>query len=609
MKPLHFAAAALIGLGCSTLPPNAAAAEYCVPLENGGSICGETQSANGKEYSVFKGIQYATQKRWEPSIIVPSYAPKTPATDFGKSCIQMGYDSSKDPDQSEDCLFLNIWTPQTEDKAKKDRPVMVFIHGGAFIAGKSNDTYPPKKKGSPPPKEEFLLYNGATFAAEHDVILVTFNYRLGALGFMQLTFSEQGDIPYGGNYGLQDQMNALKWVQENIDKFGGNPNKVTLFGESAGAMSAGLHLWGTTETQDLFNAVIMESNPIGYRYRSNEDGAKQAKMFVGCLAAVKSKIKVNKDCNPVLTTENVDLNNYTLDEISDAQSLYATYNSIHLDTGIVGLPGALPFTPIIDGKFLTQQPASQLKDGSKKPLIFGFNQNEGIYFAQAAEPQTKKILYKHMVKGLFTCASTKDKGCTATVLGTPEYNPQTAFTDEQRRGLANDKVTALSNLINDFAFSCANMSIKPNADQTNIWAYFFNQPDQVQILPGTGSNACGPQNQWDNSCHAAELPFVFNSLPPTTSNANKKLAMGMNTIWATFAKNYDTTGPEHGWDKWQAQTSGSTDAPLLNVLNDDNTKISENIFETRHCTNWLNDWPVKVRNYNAAMQIIHETTQ
>ncbi len=604
MKTLPFAAAIMIGLGCSTFSSKAEAQDYCVPFENGGSICGKTHDLSAtSSYSVFKGIEYATQKRWEPSIVVPSYGPKTPATDFGKSCIQMGYDPAKDPDQSEDCLFLNVWTPKTEAQSVKDLPVMVFIHGGAFVAGKSNDMYPPEKN-------EFLLYDGATFAAEQGVILVTLNYRLGALGFMQLTLSQQGDIPYGGNYGLQDQMNALKWVQSNIEKFGGDPGKITLFGESAGAMSVGLHLWGTSDTQDLFNAAIMESNPIGYRYRNNEDGAKQAKMFVGCLAAVKSKIKVNKDCNPLFATENVDLNNYTLDDISKAQTLYAKYNAVHLDiNGTVGLPGALPFTPIIDGKFLTQQPADQLKDGSKKPLIFGFNQNEGIYFAQKAEPKSNMILYQEMVKKLFKCASPKDKGCSATVLGTPEYSPKTVFTEEQRRGLANDKVTALSNLINDFAFSCANMSVKPDADQTNIWAYFFNQPDQIQLLPASGSNACGPQNQWDNSCHAAELPFVFNSLPPTTSEANKKLAMTMNTVWATFAKNYDTTGPEQDWEKWQTQTSESKGSPPLNVLNDDNTPISENIFETRHCTNWLNDWPVKVRDYNAAMQIIRETTQ
>ncbi|KZK86946.1 Para-nitrobenzyl esterase [Pseudovibrio sp. Ad13] len=598
MKPLHLAAATLIGLGCSALSMSAAADEYCVPFENGGSICGVTSEKDS--YSLFKGIEYATQKRWDPSTIVSNYDPKTPASEFGKSCIQMGYDSSKDPDQSEDCLFLNIWTPKTENVSKQGLPVMVFIHGGAFIAGKSNDMYPPEKN-------EFLLYDGATFAAEQDVILVTFNYRLGALGFMQLSFSDQGEVPVGGNYGLQDQMTALQWVQDNIKKFGGDPDKVTLFGESAGAMSAGLHLWGTSKTQDLFNAVIMESNPIGYRYRNNEDGAKQAKMFLGCLAAIKKKIKINMDCNLIWAEQSADLSDYTLDDISKAQTLYAKYNFSHLDlSGIVGLPGALPFTPIIDGKFLTQQPADQLRTGSTKPLIFGFNQNEGIYFAQKAEPLTKIIFYQNLVKNLFNCASVKDKDCTETILGTAEYSPKTVFTQEQRRGLANDKVTALSNLINDFAFSCANMDVKPKSDQTNIWAYFFNQPDQVQILPGSGSNACGPQNQWDNSCHAAELPFVFNSLPPATSDANQKLAMTMNTAWATFAKNFDTTGPGQDWKKWQAPSASSQELPLLNILNDNDSPLSENIFETRNCKNWLGQWRPRTLDYNAAMQVFRE---
>jgi para-nitrobenzyl esterase len=118
--------------------------------------------------------------------------------------------------RSEDCLFLNIWAPAVDDAR---RPVMVWIHGGAFIIGSGSQT----------------IYRGNTLVPQGDIVLVSINYRLGALGFMKLKEVTGGKIPATGCEGLLDQIAAIEWVRDNIENFGGDPDNITVFGESAGA--------------------------------------------------------------------------------------------------------------------------------------------------------------------------------------------------------------------------------------------------------------------------------------------------------------------------------------------------------------------------------------
>ena len=135
--------------------------------------------------------------------------------------------------QSEDCLYLNVWTPGLDDAA---RPVMVWIHGGAFTIGSGSEDY----------------YNGSNLASRGDVVIVTINYRLGALGFLNLP--SLGET----NFGMRDQVAALKWVQANIANFGGDPGNVTIFGESAGGMSVA-SLMASPEAAGLFQKAIPQS--------------------------------------------------------------------------------------------------------------------------------------------------------------------------------------------------------------------------------------------------------------------------------------------------------------------------------------------------------------
>lgn len=193
-------------------------------------------------HRLFAGVPYAAAPVGPKRFAAPAPAPGWPgerdATRAGPRCIQ---DPSSDPEQganaTEDCLSLNVWTPPVSDEK---RPVMVWIHGGAFVGGSSG------------------IYDAGRLAARGGIIVVTINYRLGTLGFLaHPALGAGGDI---GNYGLADQQAALRWVRDNIADFGGDPQKVTVAGESAGGMSVCDHLV-SPGSAGLFRAAILMSAP------------------------------------------------------------------------------------------------------------------------------------------------------------------------------------------------------------------------------------------------------------------------------------------------------------------------------------------------------------
>jgi para-nitrobenzyl esterase len=198
------------------------------------------------DHRLFAGIPYAAPPvgalRWRPPEPAAGWAGFRDATRPGPRCTQ---DVSNDVDQtetSEDCLTLNVWTPPPSGEK---RPVMVWIHGGSFINGSGD------------------IYNARSLASRGDVVVVTINYRLGALGFLaHPALGPAGDV---GNYGLADQQAALRWVHDNIAAFGGDADKVTIAGESAGAMAVCDHLVAP-DSQGLFSAAIIQSGPCAAQY-------------------------------------------------------------------------------------------------------------------------------------------------------------------------------------------------------------------------------------------------------------------------------------------------------------------------------------------------------
>lgn len=196
-------------------------------------------------YRLFQGIPYAAAPvgplRWQPPVAPVPWTAVRDATKPGVRCIQ---DVRIDPDfgrpTGEDCLNLSVWTPAAAT-ADSPRPVLVWIHGGGFLNGSSD------------------IYNARWLATRGDIVVVTINYRLGALGFLAHP-ALAADRDQLGNYGLADQQAALRWVRDNIAEFGGDPAKVTVAGESAGAISVCDHLVAP-ESAGLFRGAIMQSGP------------------------------------------------------------------------------------------------------------------------------------------------------------------------------------------------------------------------------------------------------------------------------------------------------------------------------------------------------------
>lgn len=225
-------------------PPGVGGGDSTIVRTARGALRGESLAGG---VTVFRGIRYAEppvgELRWKPPVAAAPWADVLPAIDFGAACTQV----SSVPDSiyarklkgmSEDCLFLNVWRPPQAANA----PVMVWVHGGSLRTGGSASG----------------LYEGSALARK-GVVVVTLNYRLGVLGYLaHPQLSEESPFGSSGNYGLLDQIEALRWVRENIAAFGGAPGNVTLFGESAGALSV-IELVTSPLARGLFHKVIVQS--------------------------------------------------------------------------------------------------------------------------------------------------------------------------------------------------------------------------------------------------------------------------------------------------------------------------------------------------------------
>lgn len=309
-----------------------------------GLIQGETQ--DGVE--TYFGIPYATPPvgdlRWQAPQLVETWKKVKKTTAFSPICLQPQEidPNTSEQEMSEDCLYLNIWTPANQENL----PVMVWIHGGAFLVGSGS----------------LDMYNGHNLASK-GVVVVTINYRLGSLGFLA--------HPDGlsGNYAFLDQLAALQWVQRNIEKFGGDPNKVTIFGESAGAMST-TTLMLSPLSENLFHRVIAQSgSPIINKY-----------IFPDSPGDLQKAFKVGKQFEIALGCDSlVCMRSKTGEEL-----LVAANSTFKLAVG------GLQFGPVVDGNFLPDSPENLLSKGEfkKVPLLIGSNADEGTLFVEGESTES-----------------------------------------------------------------------------------------------------------------------------------------------------------------------------------------------------------------------------
>ena len=233
---------------------------------------GKIEGIFRKGLYAFRGVPYAAppvgRLRWlppeppepwsgvRPVLRLASIAPQNP---IGLALL----DAPVPEPQDEDCLYLNVWTPILDDAR---RPVMVWIHGGGFTTGSGSS----------------LMYNGRTLSSRGDTVIVTINYRLNVLGFLNLNEVTRGKIPATGNEGLLDQAFALEWVRNNIANFGGDPDNVTIFGESAGGFSVGSQL-ALPKAKGLFHKAILQSGAAHSAYTNIDSANHVANTFLELL--------------------------------------------------------------------------------------------------------------------------------------------------------------------------------------------------------------------------------------------------------------------------------------------------------------------------------------
>lgn len=312
------------------------------------TVHGPVRGIDDGRAACWKGVRYAAPPVGELRFRAPqppqSWTEPADATAYGKVCPQPpvpNFPMNLGAGQDEDCLTVNVWAPPgTEPGAGK--PVMVWVHGGAYVLGSSSQPY----------------YNGRRLAAGGDVIVVTLNYRLGAFGFL--------DLPgFDTNVGLRDVLAALRWVRANIAAFGGDPERVTVFGESAGAGIV-TTLLAVPQAEGLFSAAIAQSSPVTSVY----DRSRAQLVTDGVL----DFLKVGAGEEHRLAGMPVD-------------AMIAATKKV-FDEVPVRNPGTLAFVPIIDGDLLTDYPVKLAREGRTHsvPLIIGTNRNEANLFRLMRSP-------------------------------------------------------------------------------------------------------------------------------------------------------------------------------------------------------------------------------
>lgn len=422
----------------------------------------------------FLGIPYAEpptgKLRWKPPVRKARWADCLEADQYGPACpqnppqISAIYDLPPHIQFDEDCLTLNIWAPENADGA----PVMVWIHGGSLVIG----------SGSEP------MYDGAALA-RRGIVVVTINYRLGALGWLahpELS-DEQGGI--SGNYGLQDQICALEWVSDNIAAFGGDPDRVTIAGESAGALSC-LYLMVSIPSRGLFHQVIAQSP---YMFSMPRLSAKH----LGLTSAEDAGEKFA--------------------ELAGARTL-AELRSLSVDRILhFAKESRWSATGVIDDVHLTDQLVILLQQGrqAKVPVLTGYNEGElrSLRAIAPPVPPTPKA-YAAMIR---------------EALG----NRAEEFL---RLYPADDLEASIVNASRDaiYGWSAATLAGCQTALDVNAWLYFFDHEDHQATARGL------------RAFHGSEIPFVFGNSGRTgpgwpssdDSSSSKEISEVMMQAWANF---------------------------------------------------------------------------
>jgi para-nitrobenzyl esterase len=450
---------------------------------------------------VYRGIPFAAppvgELRWRPPQSVEPWDGVRPATDFGPMCMQPTfagfYGIPADIPRGEDCLTLNLWTAAAT--AEERRPVMVWIHGGGFTVGSSR----------------LELYDGATLAREGAVV-VSVNYRLNAFGFLaHPALSAESEHDSSSHYGLLDQVAALEWVRDNVAAFGGDPDRVTIFGESAGSMSVSL-LTVTPLARGLFHRAIGESGaafaPVE---RLRGDGVRG--LSAEAVGEELAKVLGVADAEDVAAAMRA----------RSAQEILDTFQSNPMFGTLWG------FTPV-DGWVLPAQPREILERGEQVdvPVLIGTNDDEGSVLVDYFPADWRSSLegYRKALKTNY--------GDSADALGA--LYPAAA--DAEVRGAMAEILADDIFLFPTWAWAHGMASVSSPA-----WVYRFTKVPAIEEAESYGAY------------HGAELPYVFGTVWPGAEwdEDDEQLSKTIRGAWLRFAATGDPNGGE--LPQWPAFTA------------------------------------------------------
>ncbi|XP_054502613.2 bile salt-activated lipase-like isoform X3 [Agelaius phoeniceus] len=496
------------------------AATLGVVHTEGGFVEGENKKLGllGNYVDIFRGIPFAAPPRTlEDPQPHPGWDGTLEAKEFKKRCMQVKL-TQTDVRGSEDCLYLNIWVPQGRKQVSTKLPVMIYIYGGAFLLGGGQGA-------------NFLdnyLYDGEEIAVRGNVIVVTINYRVGPLGFLST-----GDENLPGNYGLKDQHMAIAWVKRNIKAFGGDPDNITIFGESAGAASVSLQTL-SPKNKGLFKRAISQSGVGLCSWAIQRDPLVWAKKLgekVGC------------------STDNTTVLANCL-RISDPKALTLAY---HLQLTHLPMPlvHTLAFSPVVDGDFLPEMPEKLFANAADIDYLAGVNNMDGHMFAGVDVPAINRPLVKvtadqvyNLIKGL--TVDRGEAGANAT------YNIYTqSWGDKPDQEVVKKTVV---DLITDYIFLiptqvALNLHLQ-NAKSGKTYSYVFSEPSRMPIYP-----------RWVGADHADDLQYVFGkpfATPLGYWPKHRTLSKAIIAYWTNFARTGD---PNNGHSdvpvSWPAYTDKS----------------------------------------------------
>ncbi|XP_061072571.1 cAMP-regulated D2 protein-like [Conger conger] len=450
---------------------------------------------------IFYGIPFADppvgERRWKPPAAVTPWKGVHDCTFPRPACMQAcsGPISDECPAKvSEDCLYLNIFVPLDIDLKSpllKPLPVMVWIHGGDFIAGSASKP----------------LYDGRFISNFTHTVVVSLEYRLGAFGF--LVSGKNPKISATGNYGILDQQAALLWVQQNIAVFGGNPNRVTIFGESAGAQSVSLHLT-LQSSQLLFQQAVSQSLPFSIPLKTRHEALKLGKHF----AKLANCTVKDWACLRALSAQEV-----LAAQVKAGSKIVNPFRFLEIFE---------TWGPFMDMVLFKEQPIAAFQKGhwqKDKPVLLGTTSEEGVIFVYGVF--TKPV--SALECSVYTTAIFKHHALHVLHKYIPLYK------DTDRR-------TMLAQIVTDYVFVCpTRRAARAMASEGGaVWLYVFDHA-MADHRVWAGLSFC-----YGHVCHGAELPLLFSSAsvanfsltPPEQLLANRMLCS-----WGAFAHSADPSSP------------------------------------------------------------------